>query len=276
MTLFLVLLFTRSVLLLSHENNRNHLHFVLCGLIKSIDDDERQRQLLKNFAYQIQYFRNSFSNFQAIVVCNADDDACISAIRNISNMHGLDVRIIAADVATTTSQPGVYNKERLEKMSFLRNQYLANLPAETDIMAVLDFDLIGEIRPKAFEKGIISLLSNPSVDAVACNGRLAHWKNRYLYLYYDTIAFLGMDQEEPIISWLSFQLKNAAQLFSCKRNVFRVKSAFGGLVLYKFSKLSLSNRYSCENQRSEHISYHKSLKQVLNKEFYFNIKTNLS
>lgn len=171
---------------------------------------------------------------------------------------------------------------RIQKMSFLRNIYLKHIQhyySDYDYLCVMDMDLKGNLYLDGFLQSFFLLSSSKNIDAIACNGVIQNSEDHFYY--YDSFAHIELG--DPYV-WENQTAKSnhdkyvhthITLKYSTKMNLDRVRSAFGGVVLYKMDKIKNAsydfspNFFSCE-----HSYFHKNLTIMVNPRFIFIISQN--
>lgn len=172
--------------------------------------------------------------------------------------------------------------QRIQKMAFLRNVYLKHIQhyySDYDYLCVMDMDLKGDLFNDGLLHSVNILESHPQLDAVACNGML--FQSSGQYIYYDSFAHI--ETGDPYV-WENQTAKSnhdryvhsyITDKYLTSMDLDKVRSAFGGIVLYKNKKVKdklydfSSNFFSCE-----HSYFHKNLNIAVNPRFIFLISQN--
>lgn len=173
--------------------------------------------------------------------------------------------------------------QRIQKMAFLRNVYLKHIQhyyPDYDYLCVMDMDLGGILYPDGFLHSIYVLNSHPNLDAVACNGMLLQPSGQYIY--YDSFAHI--ETGDPYV-WENQTAKSnhdryvhsyITDKYIKSMELDRVRSAFGGIVLYKNKKIKENKMYEFSSNffSCEHSYFHKNMNMVVNPRFIFLISQN--
>jgi len=171
--------------------------------------------------------------------------------------------------------------DRIYRMAFLRNIYMDHIRhyyPSFDFMCVMDMDLHGDLYMDGWMHAVRSL-ANKGRDAIACNGMIM--RNDSNFYYYD--SFAHVEENEPIV-WEDATSKSnhdrtvhlhVTHRYSSLMKHDRVRSAFGGAVLYRLSRIrnhaygSSPDHYSCE-----HSYFHRGIDIYVDPRFIFMIEKN--
>lgn len=152
---------------------------------------------------------------------------------------------------------------RIRKMATLRNIYMNHIYhyyKNFDYLCVIDMDLEGEF----FIDGFLHAagLLGPKIDGVACNGMLKTDDGGFYY--YDSFAYIE-ENDLPYMTDISQKSEHddyvhiyMTQLYSNQMIPDRVRSAFGGCVLYNMKSV-INNRYDFSQSTfmCEHTFFHQ-------------------
>lgn len=172
---------------------------------------------------------------------------------------------------------------RIQKMAFLRNVYLQHVKhyySKYDYFCVMDMDLNGDMYSDGFLQTVHLLNQNKNIDAIACNGLLLRTDSDQYY-YYDSFAHI--EKTDSYIFENQTSKNNHDQYvhslitlrYTTSMKIDTVRSAFGGIVLYKMNKIQDAfydfspNFLSCE-----HSFFHKKISMAVNPRFIFLISQN--
>jgi len=175
--------------------------------------------------------------------------------------------------------------ERIRRLAHLRNFYLdyiqlhlipkssasTVLPSSDFFLMVLDCDLHGDVPLDGIMHSLSYMFEFPSISGIACNGLVPDPEpskslkmSSPRFSYYDTFAYV--EEGEPI-EWPSLRAqqrhhwtvrsKTSGRSASDLDRLRPVKSAFGGMALYRWEAIQRSGaryshsahpqRYSCEH-----------------------------
>lgn len=169
---------------------------------------------------------------------------------------------------------------RIRKMATLRNVYMDHIShyyKNFDYLCVMDMDLEGELFMDGFLHGVG--LIGPSIDGVACNGMIKTDDGGFYY--YDSFAYIE-DHDVPYMSDISQKSEHddyvhiyMTQLYSTQMTPDRVRSAFGGCVLYNLKSM-IRNRYDFSQSTfmCEHTFFHHGKKIYIDPRMIFLITRN--
>lgn len=169
---------------------------------------------------------------------------------------------------------------RIRKMATLRNIYMNHINhyyKEFDYLCVIDMDLEGQLFIDGFLHGIGLL--GPKIDGVACNGMLKTDDDGFYY--YDSFAYIE-ENDLPYMSDISQKSEHdnyvhiyMTQLYSTQMIPDRVRSAFGGCVVYNMKSI-INNRYDFSKTTfmCEHTFFHHKKKIYVDPHMIFLITKN--
>jgi len=148
-----------------------------------------------------------------------------------------------------------------------------------DFLCVMDMDLQGDLAMDGLYHSMYLLRTDPHLACVTGNGMLL--RDSSDFFYYD--SFAHVEENEPIL-WENMTAKSnhdryvhthVTQLYSTNMNPDRVRSAFGGIALYRIpSILKQKYGFSRTHYCCEHSFLHDSLSIVVNPRFIFLIQVN--
>jgi hypothetical protein len=174
--------------------------------------------------------------------------------------------------------------KRIERMAFLRNVYLTHIKyyyKDFDFLCVMDMDLQGELFLDGYLQSIALLKNNKiRADGIAGNGMILRGGEQDYY-YYDSFAYI--EEGEPIIWETTTDKSNHDQYvhmyitnrYSYRMNPDRVRSAFGGIALYRISSIMNAHYdFSSEYYSCEHSYFHNKIQIWVNPRFLFLIERN--
>lgn len=245
---------------------------VVCGLIR---DAEGRIPWLRN---TLNLWLESFREAKIVLVENDSVDGTRSLL---SVWEQQDPRVVllgakhlpAAQRATRIRTSG---RSRMKKMCFLRNLYLNWLHQsscqEWELTLVMDLDIefTGISKTHLADEARL-LMGSADYSAIAVNSlspSIAYDGGR-MWTYYDTFAW--QDYRQATKSWehllpLAFRWRRFGTLDAIRATP--VRSAFGGMVLYKTDSLLAAGMYTTKlDQRAggyqcEHISIHTRMNVV--------------
>jgi hypothetical protein len=181
----------------------------------------------------------------------------------------------ATGVKDTSPMPN-----RIRKMATLRNIYMDHIQHyyhDFDFLCVMDMDLEGQLFLDGFFHAVGLL--GPKMDGVACNGMLKTDDDGFYY--YDSFAYIE-ENDLPYMSDISQKSEHddyvhiyMTQLYSNQMVPDRVRSAFGGCVLYNMKSI-LKSRYdfSPSTFMCEHTFFHQGKKIYVDPRMIFLITKN--
>ena len=238
---------------------------IICATIKN------EEKNLSNFFSIIDRLKHLFKEYYIILIESDSIDQTYSLGKiQLKNLNG---KIIKVSTKQFT--------QRTEKISHCRNQYLSIIKKDInlkkfDYMIVMDVDNINnKLNPTNLVNSIKKAPKN--------------WIGIFpsqIFSYYDLwpLRIKGYLEHDCFASMIS-DLKTMTAKKSYIKNVFnyyfiinkfkhrfiKVKSAFGGMGIYKI-KYILRGKYSTNKGKfSEHVNFHKSISHE-NKSFYIDKK----
>lgn len=171
--------------------------------------------------------------------------------------------------ATVKTEGHSVNRQRIEKMTKLRNIYLdfvkRNL-SHFDFMAVWDLDIIGSV----YIDGVANTIGQfthpsgvPDASAICAYG-IYRWS--LMEIYYDTYAHLDDGDDFHINEKGIHDLKKGLGVKYRRGNPpQQVKSCFSGFTIYKISSIRPDVEYDMSppgNVECEHVRLHRQLEKI--------------
>ena len=253
---------------------------ILAGLIR--DGAPRVPEMIA----RLETIGQEFADYQVIVVENDSIDGTRSLLttwkqRN-SRVHllGCDDKALNSEIECILDLPATHNhdagRSRIAKMAYLRNIYLDYVRKNFrhyDYLMVIDLDISGHFYLEGLADSFSHFNESPSIQALGANG--IKWSG-YWY-YYDPFAFIEMDQP---IEWKTLEDKQdhdwvifARPVMSPGDPLYRVKSCFGGAVVYRLSALGNTRYdYSRKGYACEHSFFNRSFQMYLNPAMIFEVQ----
>jgi hypothetical protein len=256
---------------------KNNSRVVICSLARN------SSKYIENSKIFFEYIGNLFSDYRIVLFENDSEDNT----REILKEWALNnKRITLLDCYDTfgvkdcklnikkSYEIGVLSKKRIEKMVMYREQYLNYVKqnySNYEYMMVIDFDLNGNINID----GLIDTLNlSDEWDAVFINGRTPVPGTLGLStIAYDNIAYVDYENgeyssEEYNISKLLYNNFRMEELINKNKDkMFRVKSAFNGIGIYKIKSiidLSYNGETNCEHTNLAKSMIEKGKKIFIN------------
>lgn len=172
---------------------------------------------------------------------------------------------------------------RIERMAFLRNVYMTHIRQyykNFDFLCVMDMDLQGQLYVDGFHHSIGLLREHPQkMDGIAGNGMIMREENDYYY--YDSFAYV--EEGEPMVWENTTEKSNhdhyvhmyITQRYFSRMIPDKVRSAFGGIALYRLSAV-LENHYDYSSvyYSCEHAYFHQNINMWVNPRFILLIEKN--
>lgn len=281
------------------EDMRKHKEEVMKGVERAKDKRIVVAGLLQNAADQVpdliarcQKLVSYFKDYRIVVLENnstdgSRDELLAWAARDhrvkvlcqnpyIANADECLINASSSNVKDKSPMP-----DRIRKMATLRNIYIAHVGhyyKDFDYLCVMDMDLEGELFVDGFLHSV-RLLDNPKVDGVACNGMIRADDDSFYY--YDSFAYVEQ-HDPPFLNDMSEKSEHdnyvhiyMTQLYCSQMIPDRVRSAFGGCVLYKLDP-ALRARYDFSQNSfvCEHTYFHKDMRVYVNPRMVFMITKN--
>ena len=198
---------------------------------------------LKRNIPQIEKLTAFFSDSKIIVIENDSIDGTKETLAHWAVINR-NVTVISEDTNQVTIPPKIDSGKnpttsffRINKMAHFRNKYLrfikdSNIVA--DYVIVIDIDL-----DKIYPQKIFSAITNAPNDwsAIFANGLL------YTFLpcvtkYYDNYAYVPYDSAKDSFKYKERHLNVDKLNYALKKNDYvKVRSAFGGIGIYKYEAL---------------------------------------
>lgn len=135
-------------------------------------------------------------------------------------------------------------------------------PEEYDFVIIIDFDLMTSLYIDGLLNSAYYFNKFPEIDMIGANGvNINHSIILQIILgkfeYYDSYAMI------PIYKYIDSTIKTSGDL---NKDLIRMKSAFGGMVIYRFKNIH-GNRYKYEEDKyevavCEHVVFNRSLNNI--------------
>ncbi len=168
---------------------------------------------------------------------------------------------------------GATSKKRIEKMSYFRNIYLAEVQknyTHFDYMLAVDMDIKGPWN----NDGFAHTIAHDNWDAVASLGLINQFGTvGFKLIMYDVLAHVGYKEEFKLqvddddIYAMSVRYNKTIANIKKGDPMMRVRSAFGGIAIYKISSLK---NCSYKPIRCEHIGLHEQMAAHGHNNIYLN------
>ena len=256
---------------------------VICGLM---------RDCAPNISF-IQEYINKLSvvcaDYKVLIVENDSTDDTRKLLLEWSKQND-KVIILGCGINKDECKLNLYktqgheaNNERIKKMADLRNiyiDYISKNLSTYDYMFVMDMDLYGSWYLDGLMSSIALLEVDNNLDALAAFGLSIKSDN-----YYDPFALRFKDMKnnfetiEEKYEWDDkiFSIKSKEWLSKYK-NLLPVKSAFGGLCIYKIaSVISKNSKYDYPKDGKiscEHVYFNEGLNMSINMDMIFIMLSN--
>lgn len=152
---------------------------------------------------------------------------------------GYNVKKCSIKIATTKTEGHGVNKDRIEKMVYLRNVYLDEVKKNYrnfDYMAVWDLDIIGSVYLDGVANSLSYFDNSTRIDAICAYG-IYRWL--FMTLYYDTYAHITDKKDEFHISEkLYHDIGTSIKTrYSVGQEPIQVNSCFSGFTIYRINSL---------------------------------------
>jgi hypothetical protein len=168
---------------------------------------------------------------------------------------------------------GATSKKRIEKMSYFRNIYMAEVHrnyTHFDYMLTIDMDLKGPWN----NDGLAHTIAHDTWDGVASLGLLNQFGTAgFKLIMYDVLAYLTYQEEFKLEvdgdDIYNMSVRYNKEIGDSKKGdaMIRVRSAFGGMAIYKIP--SLKNCWY-KPIRCEHIGLHEQMAAHGHKHIFMN------
>jgi len=241
---------------------------VICGLAR--DCAERLPAMIQ----QLEQLGEMFRSYEVIVVENDSSDntgalltAWSDANPRVRTVRFSGVKQSSSSTTTTNNQPGWFQPDRIQRICFARNIYLAELSTtKSDYVVVVDMDL-----HSIDLDGIATSFANPMKwRAVASNGlRYTLRSPLRPRVYWDTYAYEpdgGFTHDTQTRADIR-QSQKTLELLLRNGEWHVAKSAFGGLCIYRSDALKqveyavLPNNDPAIPWLCEHVGLHRAIYQ---------------
>jgi hypothetical protein len=256
----------------------NESFIIICGIVRNAE-----KGLKKNIPV-INSLCDKAKDYRVVIYENDSKDNTKQILQEWKVNKGIDkIHLLLNDGIisgnTIPSSKGVscnpfFSRTRIEKMAFLRNQYLhyvrkMNWQADYVIVADLDIEVL-------FLDGILSsFLSDYEWDAITAYGySLSPYLKRR---YHDTYALVELKKENE--SQTEKKIKKLASEYGKiqrKGMPVRVFSAFGGLAIYRYEAIKdidykvIQNHDDRVEVYCEHYSIYLQMKKMGYDRVYIN------
>lgn len=259
--------------------------------------------LIRDSAHQLEFLRSFFEEIrsccQDCVLLLVENDSRDETRKHLQEWAEKDASVILLcpgeiypdGICRTTEQlQKTFSKsplrERIEKMAILRNTYLKHVQehfSDFDYLLVKDTDLRGDFFFDGLFHSLCMMREKSFIEAIACNGLIRSGKQ---YIYYDSFAYARLDEDSEWSTLFDKRshdedvTKYVTERYLEGQNhlrMDRVRSAFGGICLYRISSLrGKKYGYSRNRLTCEHTVLHKQLRHVyVNPRMIFLIEENV-
>lgn len=267
------------------EKEIQNSRIVFAGLIR--DGENCIPYIQKRF----ENLGNSFKDYHILIVENDSQDKTREKLLEWQKQNpkvtilgcGINEKKCCMNLELTTSK--THNGKRIQKMALLRNLYINYINKnfrDWDYLVVNDLDLYADLSLKGWKSTFNCFQKDESLSAVSAYGYYDLW---FKSIYYDDFAFVPLGKPietrtEKIhdLGVAKHKLETEMYLLETKKEPVIVKSAFGGLTVYKISHIlgkaeydycQYDNMDACEhsyfNQHLSKIIIHPGLKYKINK-----------
>jgi hypothetical protein len=255
-----------SHVLSEEENFLSQSKIIICSIVRNCGKS------LSHNIHVINDLCDLANDYQVIIFENDSKDNTKSVLKKWSeereniyiNSKDLNVGNTIPNQKKSSVNP-FYSKIRIDKMAMYRNQYMEYIDKMNiigDFLIVVDLDVINiELD------GIIdSFRLKRDWDAISANG--ISMSPRLTRRYHDSYALVEVGFEN--IPQTEESIKRSQYRFSFLRKglpLFKVFSAYGGLVIYRFEAVKglrysvLSNNDKRVEVRCEHFGFHHQMQQ---------------
>ena len=250
-----------------------HKTIAFCGLARDIKGS------FKMMRRKYEYLGSFFKDYVIIIVENDSTDGT-RGLLNKWRMENNRVIILGCGFNKDECKMGTrkfnsFNagEERIGKMAMLRNIYMNLINHITfDYTAIVDYDILGSIYIDGIAHTIYNLETYKDIDAIGANSI-----NTFINAYYDSFAFI---KDGDNIDFKNYFEKGKHDFDVYKTIDYRlgqplkkVRSCFGGFVIYKTSKIK-NRKYSSAPKGKigcEHVYFNDGLRMYINPSMIFSI-----
>jgi len=229
---------------------------VFAGLIR---DSENCIPYIKK---RFETLGKPFKDYQILIVENDSRDKTREKLLEWQKQNpkvtilgcGVNVTECHMDLESTKSK--THNGKRIQKMALLRNVYVDYINKnfkDWDYLVVNDLDLYTDLSSKGWKGAFDCFRKDERLSGVSAYGYYDLW---FKNVYYDDFAFvpLGEPIEVPTkdsLGLIKEKLEKESYLLEMEKKPVVVKSAFGGLTVYRISHILGKARY--DYCRSDHM-----------------------
>lgn len=221
----------------------------------------------------IENLRLMFKHSIVIAIENDSVDDTKSVLLNWQKSSE-QVRVISSDYGVKTilqmndgSDPS-YSNHRISKMAYYRNKYMEELKKETSVDYVIIADL--DLEFISIE-GIANSFGQPNEwHAITANGIKRYPLSQIYkgYRYFDTFAFSEFGDNRPRSIRIIQESQTLMKALKPGMPMFPVRSAFGGLAIYRYNCLMSVGEYYAEknidplvHSLCEHTTLHDQMRK---------------
>lgn len=235
---------------------------VICGLARNISDN------FEKIKARIETTGSLFKNYTVLIFENDSHDGTRTLLEGWAQVNArIKLLSIPGVKNGKLNLPhmhsyGATSLKRIEKMTYFRNIYLDEVKKnyrDYNYMLVVDMDIKGPWN----DEGIAHSVAHDNWDAIASLGLLNRFgtAGKKLILY-DVLAHIPhgehiqLQVDDSMIRSMSYAYNESISALSKGDPLVRVRSAFGGMALYKIPSI-LKAKY--EPIRCEHIGLHEQM-----------------
>lgn len=247
-------------------SNLKHKSIVIAGLARNASN--RLDYLIPKLLWICSHFKN----YKILFVENDSTDGTRDKIYQYNNPNievlgcGINQPSCTMNLKSFTSENA--GSMRIGKMAFLRNIYIDRIKQsyrDYDYLFVMDYDIFGTVYLDGIAHSLGILENNQNIDALGANGLDAFGK------YYDSFALIRTHEDIIFKDYID-KTKHDEDIFTnFKLNpqdgLYRVRSCFAGLVIYKIHKI-LGKKYNFVSEQfglaCEHSFFNDGLNIFIN------------
>jgi hypothetical protein len=254
------------------EMNNNSI--IICGLARDCE-----KNILTNIEW-LKHICNFFKDYKIIIVENDSADNTRKILLDWAN-NDSKVVILGCGINAEKCNLNMYktngicdvSQKRINKMCKLRNIYINYIKTIPEInkykyTMIIDPDIKGRFYIDGIINSIYHLSSNINIDGLSANSISSSLTN----YYYDTFAYVPLNYEKLYFNNVFEKIIHDFKVlllvdFKNENKPIKVKSAFGGICIYKTNKILTTNAiydYSKIGYSCEHSYFHKDMNIYIN------------
>ena len=236
---------------------------IIAGLIR---DSEHTLSHVKS---NIQKIVKNFHDYRVLIVENDSNDNTRKLLLQMARedpkiiILGCGINVDKCSIKDSSNTDKGIGANRIKKMTKLRNIYLDYINNNEDLqtydfLICMDMDIIGTIYTLGLLHSGYLFKNNNNIDALGANGIiLENYGILLAKFYYDSYAIEMINGEYKFLNSKIFPYPK------CSNGLIKVKSCFGGLMIYRLKSLK-NKRYRFKMKtRYQAICEHTTLNEQL-------------